>query len=63
MEREASVEILFQKIEKTGEVTLYESVLAFTPFSQMCGELSLTVTKDTYEPECDWYLIYAVKTR
>ncbi|WP_042272435.1 class I SAM-dependent methyltransferase [[Clostridium] dakarense] len=66
MENESNVEIIFQEINKNGDVTLYESSLSFTPFSHdslvdMMIDLGLEITKDTYDCNEDWYYIYGKK--
>jgi len=66
LENEANVEILLQEIWEDNHVELYESTLKFTPFSHQrlldtMKKLGLTITKDTYNKDCDWYMIYGKK--
>lgn len=63
MEREAKVEILFQEISSDNRVTLYQSELNFTPFTynsliEMMRNLNFNITRDTFDTQNDWYLIY-----
>jgi len=67
MENEAKVEILLQEIWENNHVELYESTLNFTPFSHQMlidtmKKLGLTITKDTYDKECDRYMVYGKKS-
>jgi len=66
LEIEAKVEILLQEIWENNHVELYESTLNFTPFSHKMlldtmKKLGLTITKDTHDKGCDWYMIYGKK--
>jgi len=66
MEHEAEVEILFQEIDGDNHVRIYESSLRFTPFRYMdllavMRNLGLEIVRDTFDKECDWYLIYGRK--
>jgi len=66
IEQEAEVEILFQEIWEDNHVELYENSLSFTPFTHMSlvdtmKKLGLDIIRDTFDKECDWYLIYGEK--
>lgn len=66
IEQEAEVEILFQEIWEDNHVELYENSLSFTPFTHMnllntMEKLGLDIVSDTFDKECDWYLIYGKK--
>jgi len=66
MEHEAEVEILFQEIGVDNHVRLYESSLKFTPFRYIdlldaMRNLGLEIIRDTFDKECDWYMIYGRK--
>lgn len=67
IEQEAEVEILFQEIWEDNHVELYQSSLSFTPFTHMSllntmKKLGLDIIRDTFDKECDWYLIYGKKS-
>ncbi len=60
MEQPAEVEILLQEINAQQHITLYESVLHFTPFShealrKVMENLGFTITGDTFTETNDWY--------
>ena len=66
IEQEAEVEILFQEICEDNHVELYENSLRFTPFTHeslvdVMKSLGLHITKDTFDKDCDWYMIYGKK--
>ncbi|MHC1723423.1 MAG: class I SAM-dependent methyltransferase [Aminipila sp.] len=68
IEEEAEVTILLQQIGNNNQVKLYESILKFTPFSyitlvEQMKKLGLEIVRDTFQTDCDWYLIYGRKSR
>lgn len=66
IEQEAEVEILFQEIWESNHVELYQNSLRFTPFTHMSlldtmKKLGLVIIRDTFDKECDWYMVYGKK--
>jgi SAM-dependent methyltransferase len=63
MELETKVEIILQEISSDNKVMLYQSDLNFTPFTHdslidMMKNLNLTITRDNFDMQNDWYFIY-----
>ena len=66
MEHKATVDILFQEIQRDSTVCIFEKSLSFTPFMhdvllETLENLEMKVYKDTYSVDTDWYFIYAQK--